>query len=111
MRSALFLRFLVSLFMVDDARRNHLHVEVGNHVRTDDHGALLLVKCFDYRFYRVTVAVNVVAIELDGKFSAQGWLMPSFQQPPMPKSKRLERDERFVCLFSLTLQWSRSNRQ
>ena len=56
--------------MVDDAGGNLIHVEIRHHVGADNHGTLLCIKSIDHDLQRVLVFVHVVAIQLDGEFTA-----------------------------------------
>ncbi len=56
--------------MVDDAGRDHLHVEVGHLIGPHHHGTLLFVKGIDNLLQRVIPAVYIIAVELHGKLAA-----------------------------------------
>ena len=58
--------------MVNDTRRNSLHVEVSHTVCTDNHGAVLLIEGFNEFLYGVFVRINIVGVQLKGKFAALG---------------------------------------
>ena len=57
--------------VVDDARRQCLQLEVGHAVRADDHGAAFPAELVDNGLESRRTAVQVVAVELHGKASAE----------------------------------------
>ena len=57
--------------MVDDARRQCLQLEVGHAVRADNHGAAFPAELVDNGLEGRRTAVQVVAVELYGKASAE----------------------------------------
>ena len=58
------------LFVIDDAGRDHLHIEVRHHVCAYNHRTLLFVEGIDRFLQRMFVFVHIVAVELYGKFTA-----------------------------------------
>ena len=62
--------------MVDDARSNHVHVEVRHHIGAYYHGAVLLVEGADHDGECIFVFVYVIAVQLHGKLAALGVVYP-----------------------------------
>ena len=62
--------------VVDDARSNHVHVEVRHHIGAYHHGAVLLVEGADHDGECIFVFVYVIAVQLHGKLAALGVVYP-----------------------------------
>ena len=60
--------------MVDDARRYHVHVDVGEHVGAHDHGRVVVVECLHHLGQCVLVGVHVVRVKLHAEFAGFGML-------------------------------------
>ncbi len=58
--------------MVDHARRNHVLVDVGEHVGAHYHTGIVVVECLYNLCQSVFTAVHVVGVELHGEFTALG---------------------------------------
>lgn len=58
--------------MVNDARRNHVHIEVCHHVGAYYHGTVLFVEGIDHQLQRSLVSIYIVTVQLHGKLAAQG---------------------------------------
>ena len=58
--------------MVDNARCNHIHIEVRHHVGTHYHSTVLFVESAYHYSQRIFIGVYVVAVQLYGKLSAFG---------------------------------------
>ena len=58
------------LLVVDHARRNHVHVDVGEHVCAYNHRAVLIVEGFHHLGEGCFVSIYIVRVELDGEFAA-----------------------------------------
>ena len=58
--------------MIDDARSNHVHVEVRHHVSTYYHGAVLFVESTYHSGQCIFIGIYVVAVQLYGKLAAFG---------------------------------------
>ena len=56
--------------MVDDARWNHVAIDVGDHVSTHNHCYVLFVECVHHSGEGIFVFVHVVAIELNDKLTS-----------------------------------------
>ena len=48
--------------MVDDTRSNHVHIEIGHHVSSYDHTAVLGIECIDHGLQGIFVVVYIVAV-------------------------------------------------
>ena len=57
------------LTMIDDSRRQSLHLEVGHSIGTDNHGAVLGIESVHELLHRVLIIINIVRIQLDGEFT------------------------------------------
>ena len=60
------------LLVIDDARSNHVHVEVRHHVSTYYHGAVLFVESTYHSGQCIFIGIYVVAVQLYGKLAAFG---------------------------------------
>ena len=55
--------------MVYDSRRYWIHLKVGHHICSDDHGTFFFAEGRNHFREGIRAAIYVVAVELDGKFS------------------------------------------
>ena len=85
-------------FVVDDAGRNGLAVEVGHAVGTYHHSAVLLMEGIDKFLYGILVSIGIVGVKLDSKLTAFG-VMKSYvpvAADSMPGLILLDEDDAFV---------------
>ena len=84
--------------MVDDSRRDRVHIEVRHLICSHDHSAFLLTECVDDLLDGLGATIYVIAVKLDGVFTA--FLMVYSQIPASSDSQivscRNHMDQPFV---------------
>ena len=73
--------FVCPFPMIDNTRRNDLHIKIGHNVAAYHHGALLTMKHVYNSLQRMLVFINIIAIELYSIFSTLRCKYPDIPTP------------------------------